>query len=161
MIYQDFLDLSALEQYAVALNARAKIIGAGGKLTATELRDRILASGGRCEWCGESLLGAEFELDHLVSLQQRGSNTPSNLAVACPDCNRRKSNKHPARYAAEIYNERGFQTDLVAGILQQFGISPGQQLPLFDRETAETMETMPIIDYEGDLPQIPPYRWSD
>ena len=125
MIYQDNLDKGALENYAAALNARTKASGAKGRLKAPDLRSRILESGGRCEWCGVGLLGKEFELDHVVSLRQRGSNSPANLVVACRDCNRRKGHKHPTRFAAEIYSETGQKTQLVARIFGQFGIDAG------------------------------------
>ena len=95
MIYQDDLEFAALRLYAKALNDRAKESRVPGRLSAADLRDRILASGGRCEWCARNLVGAEFELDHVISLSQRGANSPANLAVACPDCNRRKADKHP------------------------------------------------------------------
>ena len=129
MIYQDWLDEGALERYAAALNARAG--RARGRITADLLRDRILESGGRCEWCGTSLVNAEFELDHVLSLRQGGANTAANLVVACPDCNRRKGRKHPARFAAEIYRETGRSTELLIRLFQRYGLDPAQQLPLF------------------------------
>ena len=133
MIYQDNLDENALEQYASALNARARRVNAGGRLSAGDLRDRILSSGGRCEWCGASLVDGEFELDHVVSLKQRGSNDGQNLAVACPDCNRRKGQKHPARFAAEIYDETGGKTELLDRVFSHFGVAPVKQSNLFER----------------------------
>ena len=158
MIYQDNLDKGALEKYAAALNARTKASGAKGRLKAPDLRSRILESGGRCEWCGVGLLGKEFELDHVVSLRQRGSNSPANLVVACRDCNRRKGQKHPTRFAAEIYSETGQKTQLVARIFGQFGVAPAQQKALF----AESRRDSPSqLENEEDLPQIPPYRWAD
>ena len=82
MIYHDLLDEGALERYAAALNSRAG--RARGRLSAGELRDRILESGGRCEWCGTNLVKAKFELDHVLSLGHGGANSAANLVVACP-----------------------------------------------------------------------------
>ncbi len=158
MIYQDHLDLQELEPYAAALNARARQASASGKLTAVLLRDRILESGGRCEWCGVSLVNDEFELDHVLSLSQRGTNRPCNLVVACPNCNRRKSQKHPARFAAEIYSETGIKTALVANILQLHDIQPARQMSLFETDATASEAR---IDLDEDAPPVSPYIWSE
>ncbi|MCY4146559.1 MAG: HNH endonuclease signature motif containing protein [Chloroflexi bacterium] len=122
------------------------------------LRDRILASGGRCEWCGRNLVGAEIELDHVVSLAKGGSNTPANLAVACPACNRRKAQKHPARFAVEIVSETGLRTDLVARVLTHYCVEASRQLSLFSSpsETQEREETE-----NADAADPLPYRWGE
>ena len=157
MIYQDDLDLAALRQYAMALNARAKSLRAHGTLSAAQLRSRILESGGRCEWCGRSLVGSPIELDHVISLGRRGSNTPENLAVACPDCNRRKAQKHPARFAVEIYSETGLRTRLIARVLDYYRIETTQQLSLFPNRGEQ-----PAANDAPDQEDAPPqYRWAD
>ena len=157
MIYQDLLDAQALDQYAAALNSRAGRTGAKGRLTAVGLRDRILGSGGRCEWCGLDLLNAEFELDHVLSLRQGGANVAANLAVACPDCNRRKGRKHPARFAAEIYRESGLETELIARLFARHGIGATQQLALFGEGARAASAS---VDVAVELNEIPPYRWT-
>ena len=157
MIYQDQLDFAALRQYASALQERAKLAGAAGEVSATRLRDRILESGGRCEWCGCNLVGAEFELDHIVSLAQGGSHTPANLVVACPSCNRRKAQKHPARFAVEIYSETGVITELLRRIFAHYQVQPSRQLPLFTA-TSEMHKRGPTQHPGG---ATAPYRWED
>jgi hypothetical protein len=158
MKYQDRLDSEALAQYATWLNARAKAVGAVGTLDATLMRDRILESAGRCEWCNADLVGVGFELDHIVSLKQGGSNEPGNLGVACPSCNRRKARKHPVRFAAEIYSESGQRTKLIALLLETCDVDAGRQMKMF-------AETPPVIDnsidIEEDLSPISPYNWTD
>ena len=156
MIYQDNLDASALEQYASALNARARQANAQGRLSAAELRDRILSCRGRCEWCGASLAGCEFELDHVISLNKQGGNAAANLAVACPDCNRRKGRKHPARFAAEIYRETGRTTELVTRIFQHFAMQPLQQSSLFKPEDCASPDEIAL----DEMSPARPYRWS-
>ena len=158
MIYQDMLDRGALEQYAAALNSRAGRAGAKGRLSADGLRDRILESGGRCEWCAVSLVNANFELDHVLSLKQGGANAAANLVVACPDCNRRKGQKHPARFAAEIYQETGRETDLIARLFKRHGIEASQQMTLF---AADSREAPRSVDLGVELNEIPPYKWAD
>jgi branched-chain amino acid transport system substrate-binding protein len=60
----------------------------------------------------------DFELDHIESLSRGGANSPANLVVACPSCNRRKSGKHSARFASEIYSETGNKTTLIEKLFQ-------------------------------------------
>lgn len=155
VIYQDLLNQGALERYAIALNARAGRARAPGRLSVAGLRDRILASGGRCEWCGASRVNAAFELDHVLSLRQGGANAAANLVVACPDCNRRKGRKHPARFAAEIYQETGRKTDLIARMLRRYDLDPAQQLPLFADGAKETAAAAVAVS------DLPPYTWAD
>lgn len=158
MIYQDLLDEVALERYAAALNSRAGRARVNGRLKADGLRDRILESRGRCEWCGLSLVNAEFELDHVLSLRQGGANSAANLVVACPDCNRHKGQKHPARFAAEIYRETGRRTELLTRLFQRYGLDPAQQLPLFAEEAREPSLA---IDAGVEVSEVPPYTWVD
>ena len=157
MIYQDHLNEQDLQRYARAMNARAKRVKSKGKLTAESLRDRIFESVGCCEWCGVDLVDQEFELDHITSLSQQGLNTPDNLVVACPDCNRRKSGKHPARFASEIYSETGHKTRLIDKILNDYDMSSAKQLSLFENESSLPGSQ---IKLEEDTPSIPPYNWS-
>ena len=158
MIYNDLLDVGALEQYAAAMNARASRIGTKGRLSAADLRDRILRSGGRCEWCAVNLVGAEFELDHVLSLKQGGANAAENLVVACPGCNRRKGRKHPARFAAEIHRRTGRETQLTASLFQRYGIEKARQGSLFDRDSQPPSSAAgaPVA-----IDEIPPYTWVD
>ncbi|MCY4017792.1 MAG: HNH endonuclease signature motif containing protein [Chloroflexi bacterium] len=159
MKYQDKLDGQALAQYAVWLNARAKGVGAKGRLDATLLRDRILESAGRCEWCGADLVGAGFELDHIVSLKRGGSNEPGNLGVACAPCNRRKARKSPAQFAAEVYSESGVKTKLVAMLLESCGVDAGRQMAMFGKTPATAKDSS--IDVEDDLSPVAQYIWTD
>ena len=158
MIYQDMLDGGALEKYAAALNSRAGRAGATGRLTADNLRERILESGGRCEWCDIDLVNSEFELDHILSLKQGGANTAANLVVSCPDCNRRKGQKHPARFAAEIYRETGRETELVSRLFQRHGLEAARQLTLFAQKSPEATRSVEVC---VEMNEIPPYNWAD
>jgi len=159
MKYQDELDSQALAQYAARLNARAKSAGAEGRLDAALLRDRILESAGRCEWCDADLLGSGFELDHIVSLKQGGSNKPGNLRVACAPCNRRKAKKSPRQFASEVYSESGVKTKLVAALLENCDVDAGRQIAMFDETTAAANDNS--IDVEDDLSPVSQYNWTD
>lgn len=46
-----------------------------------------------CVYCGRGAFDVELEVDHVVPKSKGGSNDPVNLATACFDCNRSKSDK--------------------------------------------------------------------
>ena len=157
MIYQDLLDDADLTAYARSLNSRAKALDITGRVSAVELRDCILQSGGRCAWCAVNLVGAEFELDHIISLRQGGANTVDNLTVSCPNCNRRKSQSHPARFAQESMARLGAMTPLLKRLFDFYDIQPTVQRSLFDAP----LPTDALLDAdEADDEENPPvYRW--
>jgi hypothetical protein len=48
---------------------------------------------GRCEYCGLPQHAAPyftFHIEHIRARQHQGGDDPSNLALACPDCNAKK-----------------------------------------------------------------------
>lgn len=63
----------------------------------------LISRGGACQACGESIevywgRGANrpyglFEIDHIVPLQFGGADHRKNMAVLCPACHRRKSQR--------------------------------------------------------------------
>ncbi len=131
MRYQDSLDEAELKRYAAALNGRAAEAHANGRVSVDDLRTVILDSGGRCAWCGVSVVGEDFEIDHLMSLSAGGDNVAHNLVMTCPDCNRRKAGKHPARFASEL-SASGTTSPLVTRILAHYGLEPKVQRGFFD-----------------------------
>jgi 5-methylcytosine-specific restriction endonuclease McrA len=50
---------------------------------------RFAFYGGCCAYCGTAL-GQSWHWDHVIPLSRGGTNWPSNLRPACPDCNQRK-----------------------------------------------------------------------
>jgi hypothetical protein len=59
-----------------------------------ERRVRVTARN-RCGYClsPQHLVMARLEIEHIISLAKKGSNNESNLWLACPLCNRYKSDK--------------------------------------------------------------------
>lgn len=58
----------------------------------------VARAGNRCEYClmSQSLQGATFHIEHVVPQSAGGSDSPDNLALACPACNLAKSNRTTA-----------------------------------------------------------------
>ncbi len=134
MIYRDLIPDDELRAFVHTMNTRAKAAQRGGKMSVALLRDRILASGGRCEWCGVSVVGLAFEVDHIISLRNGGGNVAENLVVACQPCNRQKADKHPVRFAQEVSRTAPTITPFVRQLLQNYDTPPTIQLSLFDED---------------------------
>jgi len=49
----------------------------------------------RCYLCGELISIGHRQVDHIVPISKGGAHCPSNLAIACDECNLRKSDKMP------------------------------------------------------------------
>lgn len=164
MRYADRLDPETLKRYAAALNSRARGRGVRGRVSAEALRTLILESGGRCAWCGASLVDRELEIDHIISLSGGGDNRPSNLAVSCPACNRRKSDRSTVVFAQELLASGGVMTPLLRRVLKHYGIDEvATQARLFN--DAPPPASAPLVgegDTGDDAPpaDVPPYRWA-
>lgn len=157
MNYTDFLDDNDLKALAQSMNHRAKQANHAGRLSITDLRHRIYASGGQCEWCTVSILKQPFEVDHIIAIVRGGSNLPENIAVSCPTCNRRKSDKHPARFAQETYARTGILTALIQRVFAYYEVEGQIQKSLFE-ETDDTTTVSISDETPNDDP--PPYIWG-
>ncbi len=157
MNYTDFLDIEELKAQVNAMNNRARTLNAFGTVTVSILRDRIYESAGKCEWCAVSIVEEAFEVDHIVPLNRSGTNTPENLAIACPTCNRRKSAMHPPRFAQEVYARTGILTALLERIFSHYEIDAKRQRSLFDLMEEDSVS----IEADDDKPdETPPYIWG-
>ena len=61
-----------------------------------EVERRVRVTGrNRCGYClsPQHLVMARLEIEHIIPLAKKGSNNESNLWLACPLCNRYKSDK--------------------------------------------------------------------
>jgi hypothetical protein len=157
MIYTDFLNANELKALTSSMNSRAKQAKASGILNSVLLRDRIYESGGKCEWCTISVVGEAFEVDHIIPLYRGGGNIAENIAVACPTCNRSKSDKHPARFAHETYARTGILTILLERVLKHYEAEATTQKSLFDSPDDESPQISPEEDSSDDPP---PYTWG-
>lgn len=158
MRYQTHIKQQHLDSYARALNQRARQLDRPGNLTGDDLRAVILECDGQCEWCGQSIIDREFEIDHIISLSRGGTHTPDNLAIACPDCNRRKHAMHPAKFVSGLIAKSGIVTDLAAHVLNYYNMTPAVQQSLFDDDTPTLPDETITRQKHDDDP--PPYIWN-
>lgn len=79
---------------------------ATGTFTAADIREKLAVQEYRCYYC-TAQLGDDYEVDHFVPLAKGGTNDATNVVVACPSCNRRKSAKDPERFLAQMRRKMG------------------------------------------------------
>jgi 5-methylcytosine-specific restriction endonuclease McrA len=71
------------------------------------LRRQILAAYPTCVYCGRSYPITDhhmtgFSVDHVIPVDQLGTNDRQNLVGACKACNFAKGNRTPQQWAADI-----------------------------------------------------------
>lgn len=69
---------------------RARKASAPGRYTIRDVRRILEEQNGCCFYCGTDL-GSRYHVEHKTPLARGGTNYPSNICCACPDCNARKS----------------------------------------------------------------------
>lgn len=75
---------------------------AGSKEISTKEMSAWLSSQKKaCYWCGARCAKA-YHIDHYEPLSRGGRHEISNLVIACPPCNLRKSAKDPYEFASSI-----------------------------------------------------------
>lgn len=80
------------------LNRRARVRGAEGTHTASDLQKIRMMQRDKCAYCRTNLSGGG-QVDHIIALASGGSNWPSNLQFLCAQCNHSKNSKDPIEFA--------------------------------------------------------------
>jgi hypothetical protein len=70
---------------------RARLVGAGGKISASEWSELCNKYKNRCLCCGRG--GVKLALDHIVPLSAGGTNTIDNAQPLCKSCNSKKGRR--------------------------------------------------------------------
>lgn len=85
-------------------NRKARIRGAEGKHTATDVAEILALQVGKCAhpWCRVKL-GKKYEVDHIVAIARGGTNDRRNLQILCRPCNAKKW----AKDAIDVARENG------------------------------------------------------
>ncbi|HET9920445.1 MAG TPA: RNA-guided endonuclease IscB [Ktedonobacteraceae bacterium] len=103
-----------------------------GQLQGYLVREYVLQKWNRqCSYCGASHV--PLQLEHIVPRSRGGSNRPSNLALACEQCNMRKGTQTAAEFGYpdvqaqarvplhDAAHVSSLKTALLAQLVQQFG----------------------------------------
>lgn len=75
---------------------------ASGHFTRTDLEIIVRNQAGRCWWCRRRLSRTGFHIDHRQPLARGGDNNPSNIVLACPRCNMKKSARLPHEFCGRL-----------------------------------------------------------
>jgi len=79
-----------------------------GTLYGYEVREYLLEKFNRqCAYCGAK--NVPLEVEHIIPKSRGGSNRPSNLTIACHDCNQRKGNLTAAEFGYPDMQKRAKQ----------------------------------------------------
>jgi 5-methylcytosine-specific restriction endonuclease McrA len=78
--------------------SRAKRLGIPGTVTLLDLRRVCEEQVGHCAFCAKPFGDETPEIDHWVALAAGGTNTPDNIRLLHPKCNRTKGARLPSDY---------------------------------------------------------------
>ncbi len=89
-------------QRASCRRRRARLNGSGWeRYTEADLNHLWHEQDGCCAYCRVVLFGV-WEVEHMVPLSRGGADRLSNICLACPPCNRRKSNRTAEEFKEEL-----------------------------------------------------------
>jgi len=71
-------------------------------ITQHDVFDCLQRASFRCAYCGESLFGQKWHLDHINPISKRGANDRMNITPACVDCNLMKHSMNVDSFFAKI-----------------------------------------------------------
>jgi hypothetical protein len=74
---------------SVSANGRVSNIAT---INENDVFDSLLRTDFKCSYCNRKLDAKTWELDHVIPLSKKGTNTPTNITPSCKPCNRMKSN---------------------------------------------------------------------
>lgn len=80
---------------------RARLKGAGGSHTATEIEQMHKDQHFKCAGCA-TCIANNYHVDHIMPIRLGGSNDIGNIQLLCPPCNARKQGKHPDKWRKEM-----------------------------------------------------------
>lgn len=83
------------EMRAIVARRRAKLLEAEGSHTRADVRRLWDEQDGFCVGCRADLFVTGYHVDHIYPLSKGGANSPDNLQLLCPSCNRSKGDKLP------------------------------------------------------------------
>jgi 5-methylcytosine-specific restriction endonuclease McrA len=72
-------------------NRKARLRGAGGRITIREWREIVGYFGGHCAYCGR--MPEMLTMDHVIPIAKGGRHVADNIVPACMSCNGRKSDR--------------------------------------------------------------------
>ena len=81
---------------------RARLVAGGGNHTHEDVLLLLRTQKNKCWWCGISIDGSKYHVDHRIPLAKGGGNNAENLCIACPPCNLSKHDKLPFEFNGRL-----------------------------------------------------------
>jgi len=81
---------ASIGQRARTANRDAGEYGCADKLSTLDIETLIADSPMLCVYCSDPMLTVAWQIDHVISMSQGGSNTLENIVICCRSCNIRK-----------------------------------------------------------------------
>lgn len=103
--YQSHIKLAPnykMTRKAAKANRNARMRGKSGFVSSATLAELLNIQNGQCFYCDENL--NNFHADHFIPIAKGGEHETSNLVLACPQCNHRKSSKLPWEWKPERFS---------------------------------------------------------
>ena len=116
-------------EYRIALAKQLRLDKQVDKVRESDLRrqEAIQRQNGQCLYCGDDITFATCEMDHIVPRKGAGStNTRTNFAAVCAECNRMKSKKPFSVWAREeAARQKGVDAQEAEQRVRAFIFPPG------------------------------------
>lgn len=103
--HQRWTDINREKGREYRRNRKARIRGAEGKHTATDIERLFNLQNGKCAACKTRLSKTgkhRFHVDHVQPISRGGNNSPENLQLLCGPCNQCKHTKTPEQWAEKL-----------------------------------------------------------
>ncbi len=70
--------------------------------TSEDIKWLFIDQEGYCAYCNCDLDESGYHIDHVIPISRGGSNSRSNIALACPTCNLRKNSKTAEEFVSNV-----------------------------------------------------------
>lgn len=91
-----------VEMRAIVARRRARLAAAEGSYSAEDVRYLWDEQDGFCMGCRGDLSVLGYHVDHVHPISKGGANSPDNLQLLCPRCNKQKGDKMPEEWRPNV-----------------------------------------------------------
>lgn len=108
---RDYYERTPDKQRTWRRNRRARVAGAEGEFTASDIAKRLSEQHCKCFWCKDSITDG-YHADHYIPLARSGTNHPYNIVLACGTCNTSRRDKMPVEFFEYLRLIRGMADEI-------------------------------------------------
>lgn len=86
-------------------NRTAKHLGVSGRLVVADIDKLVEDNSMICHYCKLMLNDDKWQIDHVIPMRDKGSNTLDNIVICCKNCNEQKHWKSKEEFLAKKGND--------------------------------------------------------